>query len=213
MSEITFTDEHNRYIWGFARRVERRIKAAGARGIEVEDIYNELVIAWCHARDGWNPNSGAPFLAYLTTGMRRHINRWAEREIGFSGFARTSLDGDSTNGEAAFELHMAVPDGKPDAEEILQAKQVRAKVLPKLTPVTRRFVELFDDPPPELYEAVLESKARAAYAQERGVRNASIPNVTAALVFDLMGLNKIERTRISRELHKVAAQSDARYGR
>jgi hypothetical protein len=201
-SRVTYDDVTKRQIGRFARRVLRRAKSAGAASILIEDIESELMIAWCKARDKWNDSVGVPFAAYLARGMMNHINTWLDGEIGFRNLAPLSLD----NSRAGFKnLHDTVEDETVERiDQKVEEQNIRDVIIPRLSPTTRKFVELLDTPPYFLFEEMSASKARSNYAKSRGIKQSiSLNRITAALVFDFMGLALWDRKLVYEELDQI----------
>lgn len=204
----TATFEANkRYIDVFAWKVVRRMHAAGARGLDVADIQQELAIAWMKAVEKWNPELGVPFGAYLHTGMRLHINRWAKVEIGASQFAPFSIDSAATSTDDEQQgLHEVIADTSQTPEEACHYKMMRAEVGRYLSPVADLFLKMLEDPPQELVDIFRAKQAKAKYARERGISCFEYRSITEALVFDLLGLGSFERTRVRAEIKKAVAR-------
>ena len=202
MSQIAYDKAQEKRIGAFARRVQYRMSSAGARGASYLDIFQELCIAWCKARDAWKAEFQVPFEAYAMNGMRMHINRWAQEEIGFSHLTPVALDHGVT--EDAGEMHEVITVADGDPETSFADADVKDYVLSRLTPRARLFVALLDSPPRFLVDAVAAGKAKAKHAKERGIHVVSPNNVTSAMVFDFMAASLTERTAINKELAKIA---------
>lgn len=199
----TAYERYARLLNQMAWRVLRRCHAAGARSMQLEDILSELNLAWCIARERWNPETGVPFAAYLARGCWNHINRWVKGEIGDATLAPYSLDHTYGNGEDDGEVTLQnfVADTARPADEVLAEAQIREQALAKLSPRARQFYELLENPPPELIREIDAVAARAAYARSRGI-NAIAPPI-AAQIIALMGCSETERTRIYSEIRAI----------
>lgn len=207
MSQIAFDEGQRRYIGAFAARVERRMKSAGAR-IGPGDVFQELCIAWCKARDTWRSDLQVPFKAYLMRGMQIHINRWVDNEIGFSHLTPMSLD-NATVGESDAGLHEVITEkDHVTACDAVESKDAREFVLARLSPRARLFVELLDSPPVFMVDAVKAGKIKAAAAKARGLSVITPNSVTASMVFEFMQADPIERRVIYKELAKMAKMSE-----
>ncbi|SER28857.1 DNA-directed RNA polymerase specialized sigma subunit, sigma24 family [Faunimonas pinastri] len=200
--EITY-ESSQPLIRGFARKVLQRVHAAGARGVEFEDIVQELSIAWCLARDAWKAEYNVPFGAFLTRGMKNHINRFLADAIGDSHMTAISLDKNlGEDGEGA-SLHSVFPDAAPLPEQSAIERDSLARVLRRLSPRARQFVELLENPPPELFAEIQAIKAKSEYARSRGINTYAPNQLTAGLIFDLMGANRVERQAIYHEVRSI----------
>lgn len=189
----------------FARRAHMRLQAAGARGYELGDVVQECAVAYVIAADRWDQASGVPFRAYLARGMQNHVNRWAEKEIGQSLGANVSLDAELGDGDdGSMTLHEAVGASHPTAEDELLASRAREYALARLTPRTKQFVELFDNPPEFLVEALRAEQQKVESGRERGIPGIAANVIGAGLVFEFMGSNRLERARIRAELKDLS---------
>jgi hypothetical protein len=196
-------------IRSFASRVMRRVTAAGSV-ISIEDVISECSIAWVQASRSWDEAAGVPFLAYLRTGMRNHINRWVEKEL--REHNGSHLEFDASRGEDdSGSLHDIFADqGADRADELLELNDRRHKQLARLSPRTRQFVELLESPPKALVDILNGLKARQTYATERGVPASPVPRrILTTLVFDFMGASHFERTQINGELEAKFKLKDA----
>jgi len=195
-----------RLVNSFARRVMRRAQAAGAKSVQLADIVQECWVAWCQARDRYDATTGVPFGAYLMRGMQQHINRWIKEEIGERLMAPVALDATGGDDEDDNSLHNVIADGGSLPDEIVELANQKAYVLERLSPLARQFVTLLTDPPKELLEEVQAIQARAEWGRSRGLNTFAPRDVTAPLVFDLMGLNRTDRSKIYRELRLLAEE-------
>jgi DNA-directed RNA polymerase specialized sigma24 family protein len=187
------------YIRKFAHRVRRRI--SGGTSAQFEDIIQELSIAWMTAARNWNPEFGVPFLAYLQRGMQQHVNQWANKEFRNSHLSMDSEVGGGDEGDVEEGVgHRLLADDKPTPAETVEAVQFKARLVSKLTPRARQFLELLENPPAELVAELQALRAKRDYAAERGIRGYIVTRVTAAMIFDLMGLKTHQRTQVTREI-------------
>lgn len=187
-------------IMRFATRVNMRLRAAGARGYELQDIVQECAIAYVVAAEHWNPESGVPFRAYLARGMQNHVNRWANKEIGQCLGASVSLDAPAGGDDEEMDLHGALGASQPTPEEMCVKKATREKVMAKLSPRAWLFVQLYESPPAFLVEEHAALLAKAASAREAGRAVFVTNSLSAATVFDFMAASRQERVDIRREL-------------
>lgn len=203
-ADISF-DKHIRLIHSFAYKVQARLWAAGNRTTQFEDIVSELSVAWCLARDNWSPKYEVPFTAYLKRGMINHINRWAKGEIANSGGSHMALDAPLGQDDNDGLGHEAIAD--PAAivpEDMVAFKDAREKALAKMSPRTRQFVLLLESPPKCLQEVLTAMRARQEYAHERGIPRGAVPKrIMPNLIFQFMGVSRVEQTKITGELEKL----------
>ncbi len=185
-----------RLIHATAWKVMRRLHAAGAASVQYDDVKSELMVAWCLARDHFDPAQGVPFTPYLMRGMYNHINRWIEREINNGRHLSLDFEADGDEGVG----HMVVSDDSAPIDEALAEKQTLDRFMAKLTPRARQFMTLLAEPPAELVEIKIAIAARVRYAKDRGYPRAFSNRVSCLLVFDFMGASASERMSIMRQI-------------
>lgn len=202
---ITFTPEHDKIVRGFAYKAWRRAQASGAASLQVDDVYGELMIAWCVARDKFDESKGVPFGAYLVNGMQVAINRFLSRQIEHGQMESLSLDFEYGESDDSVNLHNAVADERGLAGvETFERDDARDAVMERLTPKTRAFVELLREPPAFMLHAVKARRARQEFARQ--IERAPTPEadrVTAAMVFEFLELGHFERNRVYAELKRL----------
>lgn len=204
MHPSTAYEVNKRLIDSFAWKVVRRMHAAGARAVDIADIQQELAIVWIKAVERWNPEQGVPFGAFLTNGMKHHVNRWASREVGASQFAPYSLDTMQTSTEDEQQgLHEVVADDTENPEETCHYKMMRAEIGRYLSPMADLFIRMLEEPPKELVDVFRAKQAKAAYARSRGIPCFEYRTISESLVFDLMGVGPYERKLIRQEIKKA----------
>lgn len=195
MGQQRFQDSQKQ-IATFARQVLRRAKAAGAASVELSDIESELALVWVIASEKFDPQYGVPFGAYLRRGMVQHINRWIQDQIEESFHTSLDLEIDDSYG-----LHDRVSSLDAGPDEIAEVASTRRLVMKNLPDQSRIFLELLETPPPEFLEIMKAAQDRAAYARSRGMNAVAPTDVTAPMVFDLLGLNRKERTEVYVDLN------------
>lgn len=204
MATVTFSKDHDRYMRSFAFKVFNRARAAGAASVALEDIYQELCIAWCKARDSWSADYNVPFLAYLSRGMQHHINRWVQEQIGEG--RHVSIDGSAREVEGeSVGLHSAIPDQSESAFDAFARIDVREFAMQRLSDRAGLFVSLLADPPKFLVDAVADNRARASYGRDLlQVTTMTPTRVTAAMIFDFMMADHVERRAIYADIQRVS---------
>ena len=189
-------------IRSFAWKVLRRAYAAGARTVQIQDIEQELSLAWVKAAQGFDPERGVLFKTYLMNGMKQHINRWADVEIGASRFAPYSLDKTMIEGEGE-EFHEIIADQSESPEEICHNVRFRQTLSHMLSEKAELFLRLLEDPPPEVVEVFRALQAKAQFARQRGMSCFVNKTITEAMIFDLMGIGAAERYKIRKEIKRA----------
>jgi hypothetical protein len=189
-------------------KVCRRMKAAGARLVEREEVEQELWVAWATARESYDPTHGVPFAPYFYRGALNHINRWfkkqTEKDLRLVGL---SLDDCTSEDEDDAGLHEVIADETViPADDVLLEKERRERVLKRLSPLARRYLELLDNPPPALCKEIDALKARAEFCRKQGRYAGPVTNrVSMSLISDLLGLSRTQRAKVYGELQKLAA--------
>jgi DNA-directed RNA polymerase specialized sigma24 family protein len=199
--------EHERLLRSMASKFHRRATAAGAASLQIDDVFQEMCVAWCQARDAYNSNYQVPFTAFLVRGVRNHCNRWINKQI-TEGQDKLELDADFDNdNETAADRHSVVADESVvSPEEAAVMADHRAVQREILSPLAQKFLEILENPPPAIYRILDAMQAKRAYAQSRGVvPGFTFKQIKAPLVFELMGLDVATREKIKKELQLYAA--------
>ncbi|NKL08326.1 hypothetical protein GFL39_26000 [Rhizobium leguminosarum bv. viciae] len=195
-------------VRAFASKVLRRVHALGAKTQTIDDIESELWVAWCIACDRYNAEAGAAFSTYLYAGMRRHINRWIEKNferfheetIAASLDADVELDGQEGRGSQIGQL---VADPNMTQDEAYQRENCFAYALSRVSPRAGQFLKFLKDHPPELIQSMKDLEAKAAYAKECGVNYAMPHRLTSSMILDFMGASRVERKQIMDEVTQI----------
>lgn len=197
-------------IRSFSHRVMRRLYGAGekGRGLGLEDIQQELRVAWFKASTSYNAELGVPFQAYLATGMKQHINRLIEKNVNrrHTEVLAISLDQpiDSAGGEGKVTIHSTVAseDDLPGTD--FERDQHFAYAIRKLKPRAKLFITLLYEQPPELLAEVSKLNRKSEYGRESlGIHSPVSNRLAACNVFDLMGAAQAERASIVRDIREL----------
>lgn len=195
-----------RQIEVFAHRVNRRLFAVGDKSMPLDDIRQELWIAWTNAVQSYKPESGVPFGAYLQRGMALHVRSWMRKTIEYRlpEVHAVSIDytADGSDGEA-LGLHESVAssDDLPD-QEIERRSNVK-RLCEMLSPVAAKFVEILYTQPPELVEELVKVYQRADYGRE--AMNVIVPvqhRLTKNMIFDLLDVPRHKRDQVLAEIDR-----------
>lgn len=203
--------ESTKQINAFAAKVLRRLHQLGARTHSLDDVKQELWIAWCKACEAYRPEGGASFSTFLTNGMRLHINRYVEKN--FERFhdetIALSLDQRGTGGEFVGSedalLGDAIADSAPLQNVEYDNENCFAYALTRLSPRAKQFVTILKDQPKELIEEVRRLEEKSEYAKERGITYATAHRLTTPMIFDFMGASRTERKQIMDEVQQIGA--------
>lgn len=199
-------------IKSYTNKVVRRLFAVGVPTMSAEDVQQELWIAWCIAVQSYQPETNVPFLAYLRTGMKLHMNRHIEKNVDrrISEVWAASFDADVGNeddGEGV-ALHDAVPSPDPDPTDRIAEQQTIAGLSKRLSEDARVFLNILYNQPPEILAEVRALQARTDYARERGFSPFFSNRLTSAVIFDAMGVSNSRRGKILREIEAVSRNED-----
>ncbi|WP_326894463.1 sigma factor (plasmid) [Rhizobium beringeri] len=195
-------------VRAFAFKVLRRVHGLGAKTQTIDDIESELWVAWCIACDRYSAEGGAAFSTYLYSGMRRHINRWIEKN--FERFHEetiaASLDAQvfsDENGELGSQVGHLVADPQMTQDEAYQRENCFAYALSRVSPRAGQFLKFLKEHPPELMERMKDLEAKAEYAKEQGVNYAMPHRLTSSMILDFMGASRVERKQIMDEVTQI----------
>lgn len=189
----------------FAYKVMRRLHAAGGQSLGIEDIEQELWIAWLKASETFNPEYGVPFGAYLHRAMINHINTFADREVTrrHGEVIAMSLDKTIGDGDGA-SVSEIIPDEKESQDKLLEKKSALEAVLRRLSDQARAFVTMMVNPPHDLVAELSKMEARNEYAAKIKVAGALPIALTERIVFDLLGIERrSDRERVLSEIKNV----------
>lgn len=196
-------------VHALAHRVRRRLATIPQAILSYDDIVQELWIAWCKARDRFEPSRGIPWPAYLQRGMKQHINRVVDVHIErFEGqtFA-LSFDASASGGfDMDCALRDIVPNKDPLASDIVEAESNYDMAMAIMSDQARVFVSLLKEQPPQLLNEVLMAQDKAEHAATVGATYNAPQRITATMVFDLMGLTRTERSKVTKEVEKMGTR-------
>lgn len=197
-------------IRSFTFRVGRRIAAAGGPSHLVEDVTQELWLAWCLARDNWCEDGEASFRTYLMNGMRLHINRWADVNLSRRHAELVALSLDAENGDEGdgATLHEVLMSEDPTPDFIITRASSFIYATDNMSPRTRQFVQLLAEQPEELVRELNCLRAKKKYAAAKGQTMPLANRITCSLVFQLMGADRSERTQILGEIERVSSKME-----
>lgn len=199
-------------IKGFAYKVQRRLLAAGAASHSIEDIEQELWVAWCKAVEAYSPSGGASFKTFLYRGMQMHANRYCENQVTrrHGEVIAASLDQPVGSEDDSGTLAEVIAADEASPEEVVQANDTADYVLKRLSPRARQFINLLKDQPEILMKELRALEAKAEHASQRGLRFSVHRRLTTWMVLDLMDARRDERNRILAEINQLSNLMAAR---
>lgn len=198
--------ESTRIISQLSRRVLRRLPASSV--LSLEDIQQEMWIAWCAAREAFDATRGVPFGAFLYRGLINHINRYVHHNVWRfpeQTFA-LSLDFQYSGENSEGTLGDVIASDAEAPEIIVERQSCYQAALKRLSQRARVFVILLHEQPRALVREVMLAADKAEHAKKIGAPFAQPKRITASLVFDLMGAPALERKKIVAEVAKVGAK-------
>lgn len=191
-------------ITAFAFKVHRRAQQAGDRSHQLEDIKQELWVAWTLAVEAFKPEGGASFSTFLFTGMQRHINRYMKNNVTKRHGEVTALSMDFTFGDdESGSFAEMVPDNAASPSQNIEEQSSLAYAMRRLSPRAQQFVTILRDQPEELLNEVQRLEDKADYAKSRGISMATAHRLTTIMVFDLMDAPRSERRSILDEVEQI----------
>lgn len=191
-------------IKAFAWKVLRRLHGLGAKSHTLDDVEQELMVAWCLAVEAYDPAGGASFKTFLYNGMRMHINRYIENNFEKFHEQTTALSLDASDPDAeGTTFGDAVADTSELHSEEVEREDMFRYALTRLSPRAGQFLTFLKDQPIELVQEVRKIEDKAAYARERGISIAVSHRLTSRMIFDFMGVSRTERENIMAEITAV----------
>jgi RNA polymerase sigma factor (sigma-70 family) len=208
VAQVQYAD-HERLIHHTARKVQRRLWSAGARSVDVQEIVQELSVAWCKARDGFDPGQNVKFSTYLVRTMYNHINAWVKDELGEAHLAAVKLDQPSCDDGDNYHEFIGDNALEPAVDTIIR-EDLRELVYDSLSARARQFIQWLENPPVELLQTLRAMWARAEFAKQRGLPAPPVPGrITSSMVFQLMACPPYERRTIYAEIAQVTKEMQA----
>lgn len=206
MIEYRNPKDSEKQVKFFAIRVLRRMHSLGAKSATLDDIEQELWIAWCKACKGFDETGGASFKTYFDTGMKRHINRYVEKtaERFYEQTVAISLDA-KLGDDADMSLGDIVSDNAASALDKIDAESCYAMAIKKLSPRAKMFVLFLKEQPRELLNEVFLAEEKSLHAKSMGLNFTTPHSLTTGMIFDFMGVQRTERADILKEVRRVGA--------
>jgi DNA-directed RNA polymerase specialized sigma24 family protein len=199
-----------RLVHSLANRVVRRLRSIPQKVMSKEDIEQELWVAWCKARDSYSSDYGVPFAAYLSRGMKLHINRVVEVQIERFKEQTFALEldrpMDSADGEGG-TLMDVIPSDTVGADEYVERNDTFQRAIETLSDRARIVVTLLNDQPQELLGEALLSQKKAEFSRTLGAPFLPTMRITTSMVFDLIGANRSERRKIMLEIKSLGEEN------
>jgi len=206
MQNSTDFPQWEKYLRKLAWKVARRLHAAGAASTQYEDVFSECCVAYCVARDHFDPNGEACFFTYLTRGVYTHVNRWAKSQIR-NGVA-LSLDAPVSEDGSRFDFDLIEDETQTVGLEV-ERQDALDWFISTLPPRAHQYLKLIANPPAEVLAISRALDARTKYARQRGYPRFQMKDNLSRVIFDLMGCGPSERGRIMEVIEKRLAKREA----
>lgn len=183
-----------------AGRVHARMLAVGA-AIEMDDIVQEASMTMLKAYRGFDPSKGFAFSSYFTRAALYDLNRLTKmhdrdaRDLGvMSLHGRIGEDGE------AIDMESTIDGAHGSPEEMLECKQLLARIGDKLSPLAYKMLEVMLDPP-EQFER--------EWAIQRELGDTHLSEMSLAFVAEFVGrltnANPLEIVSARREISRLRA--------
>lgn len=199
------TDEEiTRRIRSMSWKVYREARRAGATSLERADIEQELWIAYCKARDSFNPEYGVPFGAYLTNGLKKFAAGMMRNQV-YNRIAEewaVSMSNHSDDDDGP-SIGDRLPSPDPTPDRLVEATNIMEWAESRLSERARLFLQILHEPPQALLEEIKIAEARSDYARSLGVTHMHYSAVTTAAVFKVMDADRRERGHILKEVRAI----------
>lgn len=206
MSGYRNPKESKGQIDAFAYKVLRRLHGLGAKSHTLEDVQQELWMAWCLACESFDDKGGASFKTYLYRGMQRHINRYVEKNFErFHGeTVALSLDTQQDDGEGDIgTLGETIAGDYELQDQIVEREQNFRYAMSRLSPRAQEFVRFLKDTPADIQAEVKKLEAKAKHAKEMGIAVSMPQRLTSNLLLDFMAASRSERAQIMMEVEQI----------
>jgi DNA-directed RNA polymerase specialized sigma24 family protein len=204
MSEYFDMAQSERMIRSLANKVVNRLATIPQKVFSREDIEQELWIAWCKARDKYEPGRGVPWQAFLQRGMKNHINREIEKHVERFEGQTFALSLDMQAGEDnESTLSEVIPSPDPMPHERTERASNYAMAMELLSDRAKVYVSLLHDQPPELLHELSMMHDKAEQAVKVGAPFNVSRHITSRMIFDLMGAERNERSKIKKEVETM----------
>jgi DNA-directed RNA polymerase specialized sigma24 family protein len=184
--------------------VMRQLHAAGARSITRDDVEQELWIAWCKARDTFDASQNVPFQAYMIEGLKRYV-RWDLRRKLLNRINDEWTETLDSPDEDEGSMHDQIASDEPEIGHDYEERSHLEHVSKRISPEAATFLRLLYDQPTLLLDQLLQLESRSRHAESIGVDFVTPRHLTTAIVFKVMGVNRLERTKILKEVRKLGA--------
>ena len=196
-------EDYQRFAHLLARRVFPRVKARGLP-MDYEDVYQEIAVTFCQARDKFDPSRGVKFTDYFGRAAMLNMNRTISgltNDETIDGNNHISLDWAIEDGSDLHEIIEDVNGQTP--EEIVMGGGHRDFVLGRLSPLTRRVCEIVESPSEIVVGQWQAIRVKATLGRSEDQRSRAAPtSVTVAFVMKVMGLSRDDRRTVCKEIEK-----------
>lgn len=167
----------------------------------VEDYEQEVWLCWTLCCKGYNPDSDATFLTYLNTSIWRRLSAIADSERRHCPRVDISLEDIRPGADTPVGETVASPDYEP-IEDALARRELSERVLAKMDPRLRLIFQIQNDLPDEWREILEGLKAKAAYADQLGIKLTAPKSIPLDMLTDFIGLHRSSRYRLLEDIRE-----------
>lgn len=204
-SYSTAFEDHAGLIHKFAKGGYARLMSAGV-SIDYEDVFQEMCIGYCKAKEGYKPESGIKFSTYMGRSVINNFNKYAEKELrthfglGILSVQDLELEGGESD---AYEF-LDVESEEPTVEERIAAMQEMKLKSRFLTKHAKSVIRELIKPSKKLldFQQSYNDDIKARKASGEITKDTSFKAVSIRLIMAYMNLTAVERTRLRVELKR-----------
>jgi len=200
-------ENYERLLHQQARACYGRLQQAGVP-IDYEDCYQEMLLAYCKAVQGYDPTKGM-FSTYLVWACRWEFNRKSEKMIAervehrvmsLEDIGNYDLRGDEVD---ALEF-LDVDSDEFTPEEALSRRQQVTRMMDALSPHAAMVLKLLRKPSRPLLRRLARHRKAAEQKIAAGERSVRIPELTISFICDYMQYSRSQINKVRRELNAIA---------
>lgn len=200
-----FFEKNKGLVHDVSNRGYRRVVSLNV-GLEYEDVFQEMSMAFLKAYEGFDESKGYKFTTYYYMAAFNHLNTWIKKtasdriQHGTVSIEELNSRGDEDNNIA--DLIMVE---RLTPEHCAQYGQFVEHISESLSPLASWILEWTLSPPPELLDQVSKARAQAEYGRSLGIDTKCVINMSPRYVgsFILM-LAQIPKAHIAEAINELS---------
>jgi len=159
--DATSYENNHRLMHDLAIKAHKKLRLAGY-DMPYDDVFQEVSVSYCKARDGFKPESGFRFSTYFVTAFWRNFAKVMEKLYRYKPVEGVSLNSFSLDSgdDSNLESILAVDEQGYTPEEYFWHKEAISYTSKRLDALSRRVLEEMVDPSDELMAALANEKGR-----------------------------------------------------